>query len=100
MRLRAVVVKPLVLKLLLFPVKISTALYPWSAASDGNACVHGLRYVKLTPSPVRALVYTDESSGNAAGELEPSSSTRSTSRRLRSRESFDMRILVADDESA
>ena len=52
--------KPLELKLLLFPVKISTTLYPCSAESDGNACVHASRYVKLTPSPVSALMYVAE----------------------------------------
>jgi hypothetical protein len=42
-RSSAAVEKPLVLKLLLFPVKTSTALYPYSALSDGNACVHAFR---------------------------------------------------------
>ena len=60
MRSSAAVVNPLVLKLLLFPVKTSTTLYPCSAMSDGNACVHAFRYVKLTPSPVSALMYMAE----------------------------------------
>ena len=57
-RLSRFVLKPLEVRLLLFPVNTSTTLYPCKAESDGNA--DASTSVWLTPSPVRALVYTAE----------------------------------------